>query len=160
MNLSKGNHMLTEWFQKKMIFLMLLVIMMKIVSFTCQDLTGKIYKNDVFQSLFSVPLNDFKSCGGRPNCFYQINSKNCNKLIQFNIVVFLPGLDRSKPPPLVIALSSMPEKSIRRFFFSPFNTVDQIKPLELLLCDENIKMLDLVRCYFSLYSHRVNLTVL
>jgi len=63
-------------------------------------------------------------------------------------------------PPLVATLSAAMKNNKYGLFKDPYNTMDQNKPLQLALCDERLDMLEWVRCYFSLYSHRANLTVL
>ncbi|XP_029341779.1 uncharacterized protein LOC107884595 isoform X2 [Acyrthosiphon pisum] len=162
MNFPKRNKVNYKRFPYKIICLMLFlaIVMMKIVSYTCQDLAGSISNNGVSKTVFSIPVDNLWPCGGKPNCYYQYNSKNCTKMTQLSIRLSLTGLGGLKPPPLIVTLSTVMKKNRRRLFKDPYNVMDQNKPLELILCDKRLDMLQWVRCYFSLYSHMANLTVL
>ncbi|XP_060881985.1 uncharacterized protein LOC132953626, partial [Metopolophium dirhodum] len=162
MDLPKRNNVVSKWFPYKIICLMLflVIVMTKIVSYTCQDLTGSISNNGVSKIVFSIPVEDLWSCSGKKNCYYQRNSKNCTKMTQLSLRLSLTGVSGLKPPPLIAALSTAMKKNRRGLFMDPFNAMDKNKPLELILCDKRLDMLQWVRRYFSLYSHGVNLTVL
>jgi len=63
-------------------------------------------------------------------------------------------------PPLIASLRTSTKKNIRGFLSDAYNSKKQITPLELILCDKRMDMLQWVRYYFSLHSHGVNLKVL
>jgi len=63
-------------------------------------------------------------------------------------------------PPLIAALSMAMKDYKSGLFNNVYIDMNKNKPLELILCDKRMDILQWVRCYFSLPTHQVMFTVL
>ncbi|XP_026821437.1 uncharacterized protein LOC113559860 [Rhopalosiphum maidis] len=145
MNNPKGNNVHSKQLDFKTICLSFYLVIMMMEIGPCksdENFTSIISGNGVSKTVQTFPITDLWAFDGIPNAVYHKIRKNCSKVNHFIVDMSFNDTKLYKPPPLIAALAGMSNKKGRGRLKGTHIWMNLTQPLKLILCDDNIDMLE------------------